>query len=240
MKQNLARRTSRKPVFTSRAAWDDSRVNELLAWAEHSRRRGVGASAKYFESTVASHLQDIFRVCFSFAQIDEKLRELAQDADKPLSSIHRSNLYTGYGLTSVVHCVVRDRDALKILKARVVELDANPQSKPQSYGKPTNLLLSKEKQKGSPNLRLAQQSLKNARTLGDGYRQNISSSTKRQRRRKSAKFKKVRCIDEFISCRSSCAGQIQGRSASNSNSRKDGTRRRHSYLKPKSRTDDCH
>lgn len=199
MNQILTRRSPRKPNIKSLDAWDDRKVNELLAWAEHSRRRGAGASAKYFESTVVSHLRHIFQIQFSLAKIDEKLKELARDADRPLSSVHHSKLYTGDGLSSMARCVVRNRDALKILMARVAELDANPQSTPRSYGKSPHSLATKENQERSSNPGVAQQRLKDITDLYKGYKQNHPLSTKRRRRRRNAKFKKVCSLDEVIS-----------------------------------------
>ena len=146
-------------------AWTEEIKDELLAWAEHCRKRdGTG---KYFEETIARHLLNSFGAKLSDAQIDEKIRELAQKAKKPLSSIHHSYLYKSYGLDSTISCVITDRAARKVLQCRIDELNNNESSKPSVLTTPPT------RGKNRP-----------VSTLRDTTKQDSSNLTKRTRREK--------------------------------------------------------
>lgn len=113
---------------SSASIWTEEVTFELLAWAEHCRRKD--GSGKHFEGTVVRHLQTAVGVKLSYAQIDGKIRELAQSSTTPLAHLHYSYLYKTYGLESMIPCVINDRAARKAFQYRVNELSNNESSRP--------------------------------------------------------------------------------------------------------------
>jgi len=108
--------------------WTEEAVFKLLAWAEHCRRKD--GSGEHLKMTIVRHLQNTVDKKISDVQIDGKVRELAKNSKKPLSSLHYSKLYQSVGTEGMIHCVIADRAARKAFQCRVNELNNNESSKP--------------------------------------------------------------------------------------------------------------
>ena len=108
--------------------WTEEAVFKLLAWAEHCRRKD--GSGEHLKMTIVRHLQNTVDKKISDVQIDGKVRELAKNSKKPLSSLHYSKLYQSVGTEGMIQCVISDRAARKAFQCRVNELNNNESSKP--------------------------------------------------------------------------------------------------------------
>lgn len=164
----------------SELAWTDEHKSELLAWAEHCRKRD--GSGKHFEETVARHLHSVFGLKFSYGEIDSEIRKLAQGSTTPLASIHYSYIYTSYGKGSLIPCVIQDRSARKVFQRRVDELDNNPNSKP------SRVRVDLARDRKSPSATFLEPARINASGwVKDGRKQRMNSRKSRNRRKHRSK-----------------------------------------------------